>query len=130
MASLIVSHMEQSGVRVMRHCEPAALEKVDNGKLVVTSNEKGHENSSKVFPYPLLFLLPSPSHSLFLSLSLPPPLSSSLSPYYWSSLSTGRMGYCVICYRYTYYGTLSNLHIGSSVCLLHVQCTCSTVYPS
>ena len=76
MASLVVSHMEQSGVRVMRHSEPAALEKVDNGRLMVISNEKGHENSSKVspHPHPPPFLLPSPSSlslSLFLSLSLP-----------------------------------------------------------
>ena len=68
MASLVVSHMEQSGVRVMRHCEPAALEKVDSGRLMVTWNDKEHKNSSKV----------SPS----LSLSSSPPLSLSLSLYY------------------------------------------------
>ena len=108
-----MSHMEQSGVRVMRHYEPAALEKVDSGRLMVTSNEKGHENSSKVSS-------PSLCLSTSLSLSLLPPL------YYWSSLSAGRMGYCTICYRYIIWYP-SNLHVhvhvGGSVCLLHVQYT-------
>lgn len=52
----------------MRHCEPAALEKVDSGRLMVTWNDKEHKNSSKVSPSLSLFL-PSP-FSLSLSLLL------------------------------------------------------------
>ena len=39
-----MSHMEHHGVRVMRQSEPVAIEKVDNGRLMVTWNEKGHQN--------------------------------------------------------------------------------------
>ena len=48
LALLVVSHMEHHGVRVMRQCEPCAVEKVDNGKLMVTWKEKDQQNNAQV----------------------------------------------------------------------------------